>query len=225
VRWAASLPAAVTAAFLAPACSDAEPQEARWTDYVSAVATAVRAEISRPGGECERADLHAVWTEAAERMGEKDLLARSGVSAEEWRQLDVENRAELTSLLEDYGWPQPCMLSRPAATGLFYVVQHHTDPQIRRDGLPVLEAMARQGRVRSSEVAMLVDRVLTDQDMPQRYGTQYACDQQAGRYRRIETEAPEGLAQRRRDMGLIAHDVELRLINARNSEDRRCRAR
>jgi hypothetical protein len=184
----------------------------------------MRTEIGRPGGDCQRADLHEAWTEAAERMGEKDLRARNGVSAEEWRRLDAENRAELAAVLEAHGWPQPCMLSRPAATGLFYVIQHHTDPQMRRDGLPVLEAMARQGRVRSSEVAMLVDRVLTDQDLPQRYGTQYVCNRQTGRYRRIETEDPQRLAQRRRDMGLIAHDVELRLINARDAEDQRCRA-
>ena len=155
-------------------------------------------------------------------MGEKDQHARSGVSDEEWIRLDAENRAELASLLETRGWPEPCALTGPAATGLLLVVQHHRDPAMREDALPHLEAMADAGRVRLDELALVIDRILVNQDRPQRYGTQYGCNRATGRYERGETEEPDTLAERRRSMGLMPAEVELRLINARNNAHGRC---
>lgn len=194
--------------------------DASWLDYASAVSGVVSAELHRPRGSCDRSQIDALWSEAGERMGEKDLRARSGVSADEWRRLDAENEAELAALLADHGWPQPCAITRKGATGLFYVVQHHSDPQFRQEALPVLEAFANEGRIRHSELALLIDRVLTHQDLPQLYGTQYRCDRSMGRWVPMPVEEPETLAERRREMGLIAAEVERRLINDR--DDGRC---
>ena len=217
-----ALSLAISSALVLTACSNAEPDEARWTDYAAAVGGLIRAELSRPSNDCRRDDIDPVWTEAAERMNAKDQRARSGVSDEEWRRLDAENAAELASLLETRGWPEPCALSRAGALGLFYVVQHHRDAELRRQALPHLEAMAEAGRLRRSDLALLIDRVLTGQGLPQRFGTQYRCDRTIGRYVRIETEAPAQLDRRRRSMALMRADVELRLVNARN--DGRCTA-
>lgn len=193
-----------------------------WTDYVGAVGSAVRAELRRPSADCQRSERNATWIEAAERMGERDRLARSGeVSNERWRELDAENRSELAALLDTQGWPDPCALTRSAASQLFYVVQHHSDPQVRAEALPLFENMARQGQVRGSEVAMLIDRTLTDQGSPQRFGTQYQC--RDGLWVRMETEAPDELEARRTAIGLIPGDMEARLIN-RERETNRCTA-
>ena len=215
-----ALSLAISSALVLTACSNAEPQEARWTDYAAAVAGLVRAELARPPNECRRDDIDPVWSAAAERMNEKDRRARSGVSAEEWRRLDAENAAELASLLDTRGWPDPCALTRAGALGVFYVVQHHRDAALRQEALPYLEAMAEAGRLRRSDLALLVDRVLTDQDRPQRFGTQYHCDRTTGRYVRMETEDPSQLDARRRSMTLMAADIELRLVNA--PDDGRC---
>lgn len=217
-----ALSLAISSALVLTACSNAEPEEARWTDYAAAVGGLIRAELSRPPNDCRRADIDPVWSEAAERMGERDQHARSGVTAEDWLSLDAQNEAELADLLEARGWPEPCALSRAAAVGLFYVVQHHSDAVLRRQALPHLEAMAEAGRLRRSDLALLVDRVLTGQDLPQRFGTQYRCDRTTGRYVRMETEHPSQLDARRRSMTLVAADVELRLVNA--GDDGRCGA-
>lgn len=217
-----ALSLAIGSALVLTACSNAEPDEARWTDYAAAVGGLIRAELSRPSNDCRREDVDPVWSEAAERMNEKDQRARSGVSDEEWRRLDAENAAELASLLDTRGWPGPCALTRAGALGLFYVVQHHRDAALRQEALPYLEAMAEAGRLRRSDLALLVDRVLTDQDLPQRFGTQYRCDRTMGRYVRMETEDPSQLDARRRSMTLMPADGELRLVNAR--DDGRCAA-
>lgn len=191
-----------------------------WTDYVGAIGSAMRAELRRPSSNCHRSEHDPVWIEAAERMGERDRLARSGeVSDQRWRELDAENRSELAELIENHGWPEPCQLTRSAASALFYVVQHHRDDQIRQQALPLFEDMAREGQVRGSEVAMLVDRSLTDQGAAQRFGTQYRC--QDGIWVRMPTEALETLDARREAMGLIPADIEARMVN-RDPEDSRC---
>ena len=202
------------------ACSNADPDEARWTDYAAAVGGLIRAELSRPPNDCRRDDIDPVWNAAAERMNAKDQRARSGVSNEDWRRLDVENAAELASLLDSRGWPEPCAVSRAGALGLFYVVQHHSDAGLRQEALPHLQALADAGRLRRSDLALLTDRVLTGQDRPQRFGTQYQCDRRVGRYVRMETEDPAELDERRRAMSLTPADVELRLVNA--GDDGRC---
>jgi hypothetical protein len=210
------------------ACGSAAPdREAEagpaWTDYVAAVGYAARAELSRPSNECRRDQRDPEWIEAAERMGERDQLARSGdVSDQRWRELDAENEAELAALLEEKGWPEPCRLTRAAARGLFFVVQHHGDAALRREALPHLEAMALAGQLTRSDFALLVDRVLTHQDLPQRYGTQYVC--RDGAYQRVETEDPDHLDQRRREMNLMPADMEQRLIN-RDRPLNRCMVR
>ena len=212
---------AISLSLIVVGCSaDPDRVDARWTDYASAISGVLSAELRRPRGFCDRSQLDPLWSEAGERMGEKDQRARSGVSADEWRRLDSENVAELAVLLADQGWPEPCAITRKGATGLFYVVQHHSDPQFRQEALPVFEAFANQGRIRRSELALLIDRVLTHQDLPQRYGTQYRCDRRSGRWVPVQIEEPETLAERRREMGLIAAEVELRLINDR--DDGRC---
>lgn len=216
--------AVIAAALGLAACSGGEPDEVRWTDYAAVVGGLVRAELSKPRGVCRGADIDPVWSEAAARMGDKDQHARSGVSNEEWIRLDAENRAELSELLAARGWPEPCALTSEAATGLLYVVQHHTDPAVRREALPHFEAMARTGRLRRDELALVIDRILVNQDRPQRFGTQYGCNGETGLYERGETEDPAGLDARRRAMGLMPGDVELRLINARNTH-RRCERR
>lgn len=205
---------------LSGCAADRDETDASWLDYASAVSGVVSAELRRPRGACDRSELDPVWSEAGERMGEKDLRARSGVSSDEWRRLDAENVAELAVLLANHGWPEPCAITRKGATGLFYVLQHHSDPQFRQEALPVFEAFASEGRIRRAELALLIDRVLTHQDLPQRYGTQYRCDRSMGLWVPLPVEEQETLAERRREMGLIAAEVERRLINDR--DDGRC---
>lgn len=191
-----------------------------WTDYVGAIGSAMRAELLRPSPNCQRSERDPVWIEAAERMGERDRLARSGeVSDQRWRELDAENRSELAELIDKRGWPEPCQLTRSAASALFYVIQHHRADQVRQEALPLFEEMGREGLVRGSEVAMLVDRTLIDQGAAQRFGTQYEC--RDGIWARMPTEAPETLNARRDEMGLIPADIEARLVN-RDLEESGC---
>lgn len=216
------------AAILVSACGSAAPERGpasgpRIGDYLGAVGHALNAELRRPSADCNRHQQDPVWNEAAERMGERDRRARSGkVTDAQWRALDAQNRSELAELLRDRGWPEPCQLTRSAASELFYVVQHHTDPALRREALPHLEAMARVGQIRGGEAAMLIDRILRDNGEPQRFGTQYAC--RDGTWRRAETEDPANLEARRREMSLIPGDMEARLINAPDASDR-CQVR
>lgn len=218
--------AGVIAAFLGGCSSNPDETEAqsgpRWADWAAAVGNAARAELSRPANDCQRENRDPAWVDAGDAMNERDQRARSGrVSAEEWRDLDRQNREDLAALVSERGWPVPCDLTRSAARGVFYVVQHHNDPERRREALPYLEAMAEQGQITRSDFALLVDRVLLQSGAPQRFGTQYIC--RDGVYVRNMTADLDGLDERRTSMDLMPAAMELRLVN-RNNETDRCRA-
>ena len=79
----------------------------------------------------------------------------------------------LRAIVEKYGWPDPSRAGGEAAQAAFLILQHSPEPQFQKDMLPVIEQHARQGAVPPSEAALLIDRVLMHDNLPQRYGTQF----------------------------------------------------
>jgi hypothetical protein len=101
----------------------------------------------------------------APRSPEADSLTRAQAL------LDSANVDTLRAIVRQSGWPSLRRVGVPAAIAAFLVLQHAAlDLQVEL--LPVLERAVQTGDARSSDVAVLTDRVLMRQGKNQRYGSQ-----------------------------------------------------
>lgn len=141
----------------------------------------------------------------AERM--PDGISSNGGKA--WRMLiwretvkrDLANTAWLKSVVASQGWPTKSKVGADAAHAAWLLVQHaDRDPAFQVEALLLMERSIPQGEVDSKDYAFLHDRVIGELKGAQRYGTQMVC--RDGRFVPQDLEDPEGLAQRRKEMGL-----------------------
>jgi len=85
--------------------------------------------------------------------------------------IDEANTKILDKLLENYGWPTREMVGKEGVDAAFLIVQH-ADPDYQRKMLPSIKASFERGDLDGANYALLVDRVLVNDGLPQRYGSQ-----------------------------------------------------
>jgi hypothetical protein len=111
--------------------------------------------------------------------------------------VDRDNTAWLKAELDANGWFTLSRDGADAEKAAFLLVQHADQNfEFQRDTLRRLEPLAAAGEVSGRSVAFLHDRLAVADGRPQRYGTQGRCTG-AGRWEPFQTEAPDGLDQRR----------------------------
>ncbi|WP_426690295.1 DUF6624 domain-containing protein [Rhodanobacter ginsengiterrae] len=117
--------------------------------------------------------------------------------------VDADNLRQLKPIVERNGFPTPSRVGADGVDAAFMLVQHaDADPAFQSRVLPQLEALAKQRVVSGQQVAMLTDRVLRNEDSPQRYGTQFVSDDKSAAMKLQPIEDVEHVDARRRDMGL-----------------------
>ena len=117
------------------------------------------------------------------------------------RQIDADNLARIEAIIEARGWPGENVAGVEGARTVFLVVQH-APLETQERYLPLLETVVLAGEAEPWQLAMLTDRVLVRQGLPQRYGTQYRIDPETGEEVYEPIEDPEKLAERRAAIGL-----------------------
>ena len=86
---------------------------------------------------------------------------------------DSINLVKVTEILDKYGWLGIDDIGEKANTALFIVIQHADgDTAIQRKYLSVMRQAVKDGKAKADQLALLEDRVLTNQGKPQIYGTQ-----------------------------------------------------
>lgn len=86
---------------------------------------------------------------------------------------DSINLVKVTAILDKYGWLGIDDIGEKANTALFIVIQHADgDTAIQRKYLPVMRLAVQHKKAQPDQLALLEDRVLTNQGKPQIYGTQ-----------------------------------------------------
>ena len=85
--------------------------------------------------------------------------------------IDEANAKILNKLLQDYGWPTREMVGQEGVDAAFLIVQH-ADPAFQKKMLPSVKASFERGDLDGAKYALLVDRVLVNDGLPQRYGSQ-----------------------------------------------------
>jgi hypothetical protein len=153
------------------------------------------------------------------RMGAEDQQIRQGLSPERMQDTvfakamlrgDSVRTARLLAIVEKYGWPDAARVGQEATGAAFLILQHSPADEFQQQMLPVLEELAARGEVPRSEAAMLVDRVLMRQDLPQRYGTQFKMFE--GRWVLHPVEDEDHLEERRREMRLPSMEEYMALL-------------
>lgn len=180
---------AAVALIATPASGTDDPEQARIAAIVAPVAEAIAAEQAMQS----RLPPPASIREKLERMGRLDQAGRRAIGGIDFRQLSIPDgrkvndaigeliepidRANVAALLEimpEQGWFTIGEFGAEASEAAFHIVQH-SDLELRKLVLPRLEPLALTGEIRGDDFAALFDRVATGEGRPQRYGTQYRC--------------------------------------------------
>lgn len=150
---------------------------------------------------------------AAEDLALRAELAQSGALFDGYqprmRELHERNAGRLGAILEAQGWPGRSLVGEEASAAAWLILQHAIgNPALQRRGLALMSAAAAAGDVSLVHVAMLEDRIRSNEGKGQRYGTQFDWDEE-GRISPLPLEDETNVDQRRAEIGLpsLAEDV------------------
>lgn len=88
---------------------------------------------------------------------------------------DSLDQVRIREILGRRSWPSPDEVGERASMAVFLVIQHG-DSLMRATYLPVMREAVKRGAARPEDLALVEDRVLTDQGKPQLYGSQVRID-------------------------------------------------
>ncbi|WP_394694721.1 DUF6624 domain-containing protein [Hyphobacterium sp.] len=116
-----------------------------------------------------------------------------------WCEADESNGVYLDAFVEEHGWPALDEAPNAAIDAAWLILQHGSLER-QEAFLPMLENEVAEGRAQPRLLARLVDRILLNNDQPQRYGTHWRC--QDGEINILEYEDPDHIDDRRISVGL-----------------------
>ena len=143
-------------------------------------------------------------------MERADQAAREGFTAasvlsdtarmREMVALDSAHTGRLREIVDIHGWPGSSDVGQDGAGAAWLILQHTPDTAFQRAMVPVMEEAAERGEASRRSLALLIDRVLIRQGLPQRYGTQFRFTEGGIEFHPIED--PESVDERRASVGL-----------------------
>jgi hypothetical protein len=170
-----------------------------------------------------RAELLAM---AAEDLRVREELARSGALFEGYhprmRAVHERNAGRLGAIMEAHGWPGRSFVGEDASAAAWLILQHAiSNPSLQRRGLALICEAATTGGVSPIHVAMLEDRIRSNEGTGQRYGTQFDWDE-AGLMSPLPIEDEPNVDKRRAEIGLtpLAEDIRRKRQLALESGER-----
>ena len=114
---------------------------------------------------------------------------------------DGRNLPRVTAIIAKYGWPGKSVVGSSGSLTAFLVIQHSNLATMRKY-LPLMRQAAAQGELAKQNLALLEDRVLTFQDKPQLYGSQYRRNETTGQPEFFPIADEAHVDERRASMGL-----------------------
>lgn len=164
-------------------------------------ATGVRERLERMGA------LDQVGRRAAVTVDFSDLPPDERTAAQDalWAPvtaMDERLAAELLTLVPSEGWFRESIYGDAAAGAAFLIVQHSNVDMWRRF-VPVLEPLVAAGEVDGQRYGLMYDRLAINEGRPQRYGTQMTCRDGRWVIDYANLEDPETADARREAMGFM----------------------
>ena len=125
--------------------------------------------------------------------------------------IDEANARILDKIIKNYGWPTSEMIGLDGVAAAFLVVQH-AEHTYQKRMLPAIRSSFERGDVNAGDYAMFVDRILVNDDLPQRYGTQ--ADIRDGMLVLFPIEDRANLEVRRASLGLPSMSEHIEQMEA-----------
>ena len=116
------------------------------------------------------------------------------------RETDDKNEARLRRIIASKGWPTQTMVGYKAAGSAWLIAQHGSDAFLK-SSLALMRVAATQGEITLSRLALTIDRDLSNDKLPQLYGSQFQTGSD-GKTVPLPIDDPQRLEQRRASMGL-----------------------
>lgn len=114
---------------------------------------------------------------------------------------DKKNLEKANNIIEKYGWLGPQDVGFYGSQALFLVIQH-ADLATQKKYYPIIKNAEKEGKILSSNVAILEDRIAMREGQKQIYGSQGFKDKVTGTNYIYPIENPDELDKRRKSMGL-----------------------
>ncbi len=113
---------------------------------------------------------------------------------------DSSNLNQVINIIDNLGWLGPPEIGQQGASTLFLVIQH-ADASTQVKYLPIMRAAVKKGKALPQNLALLEDRVLTNQGKKQIYGSQVVYDSK-GKNAFLPIEDEVNVNKRRGSVGL-----------------------
>lgn len=141
-------------------------------------------------------------------MEKEDVAARTDWPAtgsdmqarQRMRETDAKNEARLRHIIASKGWPTQTMVGYKAAGSAWLIAQHGSNAFLK-SSLVLMRAAAARGEITPSKLALAIDRDLSNDNLPQLYGSQFQTGSD-GKSAAFPIDDPQRLEQRRASMGM-----------------------
>ena len=134
---------------------------------------------------------------------EKQYGWQSGQMQSLLKKIDIQdsiNLSKVKKIIDTYGWPGPDEVGKQGAQTIFLVIQH-ADSLTQSRYLPVMQEAVKKGKAQPEALALLEDRVLTNQGREQIYGSQIKSNEK-GKYEFYPIKDETNVNKRRASVGL-----------------------
>jgi hypothetical protein len=124
----------------------------------------------------------------------KEILDRE---TKKMKNVDEKNRTRLKQIIDEHGWLRKSQVGQHGAMVMWIIAQHADEEvQFQKQCLKFMQA-ATDGEIELKHIAYLTDRVLVNENKPQRYGTQMDNN-----FQPRPLEDPDNVDCRRAEVGL-----------------------
>ncbi|MBL7711581.1 MAG: hypothetical protein JNL13_03915 [Chitinophagaceae bacterium] len=115
--------------------------------------------------------------------------------------INERNQQDLEVLLKSEGWPKISEVGYHAASAAFLVIQH-SDSALQSKYLPVIHQLCLEREASWQWYALMYDRLQTDREKPQKYGSQVRYNDTTKKYELFPLEDEARVDEWRREAGM-----------------------
>ncbi len=130
------------------------------------------------------------------------------------KKIDSLNTLRLIEIVKEYGWPGKSLVGYDGSHSAWLILQH-SDTTTQGKFLHLLEDGVKTGEVTEIEYAYLLDRVLTNRNLPQYYGTQFKYIEETKTYEIFPIDDEKNVIERRNRIGLDNIEVNISKMNSK----------
>ena len=116
--------------------------------------------------------------------------------------VDSTNLVTVKAIIAKYGWLSSNIVGKKGNSALFLVVQHSPEKD-QKHFLPIMRQAVQNNAADKQDLALLEDRVATDQGKKQFYGTQIGFNEKTKKYYVFPIDNPKDVDERRAKLGMI----------------------